>query len=64
MGIVIRQSIRTVAVTYFGIALGFVNTLWFYPLVLSKEEIGLTRTLISVGVLLATFASLGAGTIP
>jgi O-antigen/teichoic acid export membrane protein len=64
MGIVIRQSIRTVAVTYFGIALGFVNTLWFYPLVLSKEEIGLTRTLISVGVLLATFASLGTGTIP
>jgi len=32
--------------------------------VLSKEEIGLTRLLISVSFLFATFASLGAGNVP
>jgi O-antigen/teichoic acid export membrane protein len=64
MGIIIRQSVKTVAVTYLGIALGFVNTLWLYPYVLSEEQIGLTRTLINAAFLFATFASLGAANIP
>jgi O-antigen/teichoic acid export membrane protein len=64
MGIVIRQSIRTVAVSYVGIALGIVNTLWLFPYVLSTEQVGLTRTLINTGVMLTTFASFGASTIP
>lgn len=64
MGIVIRQSIKTTIVTYIGFAIGYVNTLFLFPLVLSKEQIGLTRLLISVSFLFATFASLGAGNIP
>ena len=64
MGIVIRQSIKTTAVSYFGFAIGYINTLFLFPLVLSKEQIGLTRLLISVSFLFATFASLGAGNIP
>ncbi len=64
MGIVIRQSLKTVAVTYLGIGLGFVNTLWLYPYVLSEEQIGLSRTLINAAFLFATFASLGAANIP
>jgi Membrane protein involved in the export of O-antigen and teichoic acid len=64
MGIVIRQSLKTVAVTYLGIALGFVNTLWLYPYVLSEEQIGLSRTLINAAFLFATFASLGSANIP
>lgn len=64
MGIVIRQSIKTTIVTYIGFAIGYVNTLFIFPLVLSKEQIGLTRLLISVSFLFATFASLGAGNIP
>ena len=51
MGIVIRQSLKTVAVTYLGIALGFINTLWLYPYVLSEEQIGLSRTLINAAFL-------------
>ena len=64
MGIVIRQSIKTTLVTYIGFAIGYINTLFLFPLVLSKEQIGLTRLLISVSFLFATFASLGAGNIP
>lgn len=64
MGIVIRQSIKTTLVSYIGFAIGYVNALFLFPLVLSKEQIGLTRLLISVSFLFATFASLGAGNIP
>ena len=64
MGIVIRQSIKTTGITYIGFAIGYLNTLLLFPLVLSKEQIGLTRLLISVSFLFATFASLGAGNIP
>lgn len=64
MGIVIRQSIKTITVTYMGFVIGYLNTLFLFPLVLSKEEIGLTRLLISISFLFATFASLGAGNIP
>ena len=64
MGIVIRQSIKTTAVSYIGFAIGYINTLFLFPLILSKEQIGLVRLLISVSFLFATFASLGAGNIP
>ena len=64
MGIVIRQSIKTTLVSYVGFAIGYINTLFLFPLILSKEQIGLTRLLISVSFLFATFASLGAGNIP
>ena len=64
MGIVVRQSIKTTLVSYVGFAIGYINTLFLFPLVLSKEQIGLTRLLISVSFLFATFASLGAGNIP
>lgn len=64
MGIVVRQSIKTVAITYFGVALGFINTLWLLPWILSEEQIGLTRTFINSAMLFATLASLGAANIP
>ena len=64
MGIVVRQSIKTTFVSYIGFIIGYLNTLFLFPLVLSKEQIGLTRLLISVTFLFATFASLGAGNIP
>jgi O-antigen/teichoic acid export membrane protein len=64
VGIVIRQSIKTTVVSYIGFGIGYINTLFLFPLVLTKEQIGLTRLLISVSFLFATFASLGAGNIP
>ena len=64
MGIVVRQSARILFITYAGFFLGYINTLIFYPLVLSKEQIGLIRILINATFLFATFASLGAANIP
>jgi O-antigen/teichoic acid export membrane protein len=64
MGIVVRQSLKTLFTTYIGLAIGYFNTLWLYPLFLTKEEIGLTRLLISVSFLFAIFASLGSINIP
>jgi len=64
MGIVIRQSFKNLIIIYFGLAIGYINALWLYPLILSDSEIGLIRLLISVSFLFATFASLGAINIP
>jgi len=64
MGIVVRHSAKILLITYAGFALGYLNTLFLYPLVLTREEIGLVRILISATFLFATFASLGAANIP
>lgn len=64
MGIVIRQSAKSVVLTYFGIGIGIVNTIWLFPYILTETQIGLVRTLINVALLFSTFASLAAGNIP
>lgn len=64
MGIVIKQSFKTLIITYIGLAIGYINTLWLFPFILSKEEIGFTRLFINLCLLFATFASLGAVNIP
>lgn len=64
MGIVVRQSAKSVILTYLGIGFGIINTLWLFPYILTGEQIGLARTLISVSVLFSTFALLGAANIP
>jgi O-antigen/teichoic acid export membrane protein len=64
MGIIIRQSAKTVIITYLGIGFGILNTLWLMPAILTQEQIGLYRTIINVALIFSTFASLGAGNIP
>ncbi|MGE5400255.1 MAG: polysaccharide biosynthesis C-terminal domain-containing protein [Ignavibacteriales bacterium] len=64
MGIVIRQSAKTLFVTYLGFLIGYVNTLILFPLALSVEQIGLQRILIDVAAFFSTFAALGATHIP
>ena len=64
MGIVIRQSAKNLTVIYAGLVIGYINTLWLYPLVLSTEQIGFIRIIVSVSFLLASFASLGAINMP
>jgi O-antigen/teichoic acid export membrane protein len=59
MGIVIRQSIKSSIVTYAGILIGAFNILWLYPKFLSPEEIGLTRVVIDVALILAALAQFG-----
>jgi O-antigen/teichoic acid export membrane protein len=64
MGIVIRQSTKSVFLTYIGIGIGVINTLWLLPYALTEEQLGLYRAIISAAVLFSTFASLGAANIP
>lgn len=59
MGIVIRQSIINAAITYLGIGLGFVLTIFLYPHILDPDQYGLTRVLISAALICSQFAHLG-----
>jgi O-antigen/teichoic acid export membrane protein len=63
MGIVIRQSSKSVLLTYVGILIGVINTLWLLPFA-TTEEVGLYRAIISAAVLFSTFAALGSANIP
>jgi O-antigen/teichoic acid export membrane protein len=60
MGIIQRQGIKASVATYLGMAIGAVNLMILFPRLLSPEELGLTRVLISVSVLVSQAALLGA----
>lgn len=59
MGSIQKQSIQNTIISYTGVIIGFVNTLVLQPVMLSPEELGLTRILYSVSVLIATLFPLG-----
>lgn len=63
MGIVIKQGLRNSIVTYIGVIIGAINLLYVFPKLLKPEEIGLSRVLIDISLILASFAQLGAGAI-
>lgn len=63
MGIIRRQSISGTIYSYVGVLLGFVTTGILFPRILSTEEVGLLRILVSYSALLAQFASLGFNTV-
>lgn len=59
MGIIKKQSILNSIITYVGIALGFVSTIYLYPNILSTDQYGLTRVVLSVSFIFTQFAHLG-----
>ena len=59
MGIIIRQSVQNTIISYLGVALGFVTTILLYPNILSTEQYGLTRVLLSLSVVMTQLANLG-----
>ena len=59
MGSIQRQAIQNTIISYLGVVIGFVNTLILQPKMLSAEELGLTRILYSVSVLIATLFPIG-----
>ena len=59
MGIIISQSVRNTIISYFGIALGFIITIWMYPNILLPEQYGLTRVLLSLAMVSTQLANLG-----
>ena len=59
MGIIQKQGIQNTIVSYVGILIGFVNVLILQPIMLTPEELGLTRILYSTATLLGTIFPLG-----
>ena len=59
MGVVVRQSFITSALSYVGAIIGYFNVLWLFPKLLDREEIGLLRTLIDAAMLLVPLAQFG-----
>ncbi|HRG60054.1 MAG TPA: polysaccharide biosynthesis protein, partial [Bacteroidia bacterium] len=59
MGIIQKQGIQNTIISYIGIIIGFVNVLILQPIMLSADEIGLTRILFSIATLFATIFPLG-----
>jgi len=59
LGVIQKQSISGVIWSYLGVGLGFVTTVLLFTKILSTEEIGLLRLLVSYASIIAIFASLG-----
>ncbi len=63
MGVIQKQSISGTIYSYLGVLLGFITTGWLFPRILSTEQVGLLRILVSYSVLFAQFASLGINSV-
>ncbi len=63
MGVIQKQSISGTIYSYLGVLLGFITTGWLFPRMLSTEQVGLLRILVSYSVLFAQFASLGINSV-
>lgn len=59
MGIIQTQTIKGTIYSYLGVGIGFIITAILFPRILSSEEIGLFKLLISFSVIFSQFASLG-----
>jgi O-antigen/teichoic acid export membrane protein len=60
MGVVEQQGSRNAIISYLGVGLGFLNLVVLYPRILSDDEMGLTRLLISLALLGAQIAQFGS----
>jgi len=59
LGVIKQQSIINTIITYIGILLGFISTIYLYPNFLEPDQYGLTRLLLSVSFVFTQFAHLG-----
>lgn len=59
MGVIKKEGIKQSVVTYLGVLIGAVNTMYFYPKYFTEEELGLFRFLLDTATLLFPFISLG-----
>ena len=63
MGIVVKESIKSSAISYLGIAIGFVNTILLFPKMLSLEEIGLFKLLLSICIIIMPLVQFNGSTL-
>ena len=60
MGIIRQQAVKGTIYSYLGVIIGFITTAIIFPRILSTEEIGLLKLLVSFSVFfLHNLASLG-----
>lgn len=59
MSVIRRQGIKNTVYTYLGIILGVLSTLYIQPFFLTKEQVGITRLIITVSAILTSFSCLG-----
>ncbi|MGD1844591.1 MAG: lipopolysaccharide biosynthesis protein [Salibacteraceae bacterium] len=59
MGVIARQGVKTTIVSYIGVAIGALNTLWLFPAFLEVREIGLLNLMTNISLLIAPIAQLG-----
>jgi O-antigen/teichoic acid export membrane protein len=63
LGVIQKQSISGVIYSYIGVGLGFFTTVVLYTHILSTEQIGLLRLLVSYSTIIAMFASFGMNSV-
>ncbi|QNF34188.1 oligosaccharide flippase family protein [Adhaeribacter swui] len=61
MGIIKRQGIQNSIISYAGVLIGYVNVMVLFPRMLSVEQVGLTRVLPNIAIVLAQLSALGFG---
>jgi O-antigen/teichoic acid export membrane protein len=59
MGIIQRQTVKGTFYSYIGVGIGFLTTGILFPKILSTEEIGLLKILVSYSVIFSQLGSLG-----
>ncbi len=59
MGIVLKQSLKNIAITYAGFAFGAVNTLFLYTQILPDEYYGLVTFILASGAILMPLMAFG-----
>ena len=59
MGIIKKQGLQNIVISYLGVIIGVFNILFLQPHILKPEELGLTRILYSTSILFATLFPLG-----
>lgn len=61
MGVVIKQSFWGTLITYLGVAVGYINTLYLRPEFFEMEEIGLFTLITANAMMISPICSLGMG---
>ncbi|PSR52448.1 hypothetical protein AHMF7605_02365 [Adhaeribacter arboris] len=61
MGIIKRQGIQNSIISYTGVLIGYINVMVLFPRILNVEQVGLTRVLPNIALVLAQLSALGFG---
>jgi O-antigen/teichoic acid export membrane protein len=58
-----KQGALNTIISYIGVSIGYVNTILLFPLFFTPEQFGLTRVMLSLGMILSQFSQLGLSSV-